>query len=94
MSSEIELWCWIQGDELRRAFLARINRSAAVTVLVTTSPTQLGLPRKFIRISKEFFLGRKPMKRMRLPQDCIFSHAFHFSRPKKKKNPSLSLRVE
>jgi hypothetical protein len=42
------------------------------TVLVTTSPTQLGFPRNLVRNLKEFFLGRKPMKRMRLPQYYIF----------------------
>jgi hypothetical protein len=52
------------------------------TVHVTTSPTQLRFPRKLARISKDFILGRKPMKRMCLPQYWIFSHMFHFFRPK------------
>ena len=38
------------------------------TVRVTTSPTQLGFPKKLARTSKDFVLGRKPMKRMLLPQ--------------------------
>lgn len=65
-------------------------------MLATTSPTQLGFPRKLVRILEEFVLGRKPMKRMRLPQDCIFSHAFHFFRPKSKKftHLPLDLRIE
>jgi hypothetical protein len=61
------------------------------TVRVTTSPTQLGFPRKLTRISKDFVLGRKPMKRMLLPQYCIFSHVFHFfSTQMKKKITHLS----
>jgi hypothetical protein len=60
-----------------------------ITVHATTSPTQLGFPRKLTRILKDFVLGRKPMKRMLLPQYCIFSHVFHFFDPNKIKNYTL-----
>ena len=33
MSNEIELWCWVKGDELRRVFPVKIDRSAAVAHL-------------------------------------------------------------
>lgn len=33
MSSEIELWCWVQGDELKRVFLAKIKQSDTITHL-------------------------------------------------------------
>jgi hypothetical protein len=59
MSSEIELWCWVQGDDLNRVFLANIEQSATVTHLKRAIHTVKPLFRQIKPVDLELWKVRE-----------------------------------